>query len=312
MKTGLVNYEQWKKPVKYTEEFLQSLTGDCAYEVHAEHNGGKITQTNSLYMKNGELYASFDDDVDEEGYGYSPIINFDMYDYGDYYLPVVNGNTKILSVDKVAKPKIWNNTVWNSEDTPHIIEKEDNDGVDIMSDKLESTLEENGALKSESNRKTKKINDLKDQYKKLQELNDKQSNEIEELKSKNNDDLKKFQRQLDENEKLLKQYQEKEKQAKYDLAKSVAEGRIDKEEPNREDKVSVLVDELSNLSDETLKVLNSQNTVKTHENTAPRGVSASAQGSIEESLPNEPQQIDGNSSLEDIKESLRRKGFSNV
>ena len=310
MKTGLVDYQQWNKPVKYTEEFLQSLTGDVAYDVNAEHNGGKLTQTNSLYMKNGELYASFDEDVSLEDYGYSTTMYFDMAEYDDYYVPIV-GSAKIYSVDRVANPKMWNTCVWNSEDNPKIEDKTTKDkGENVMSDELQGKIEENGALKEKLNTQIRRGDELKENYDKLKEVSDKQSSQMEELTKEHAKELKKLQEKLKANDELIKQYQQKEKDAKYNLAKSVAESRVAKDTPDREDKVNNLINELSDLSDDALEMLNSVNNSNNHKNTTPKGVGASVQGAYDEKLPSEPKEIDGSSTVEEINESLRRKGFN--
>ena len=310
MKTGTVDYQQWNKPVRYTEEFLQSLTGDFAYDVNAEHNGGKLTQTNSLYMKNGKLYASFDDDVSLEDYGYSTTMYFDMAEYDDYYEPIV-GSARIYSVDRVAEPKMMNTCVWNSDDTPHIVNKTTNDkGEDVMSDELQGKIEENGALKEKLNSQIRRGDELKQNYDKLKEVSDKQSSQMEELTKEHEKEIKKLQEKLEANDKLIKDYQQKEKEAKYNLAKSVAESRVSKDTPDREDKVKTLINELSDLSDDALEMLNSVNNSNNHKNTTPKGVGASVQGAYDEKLPSEPKEIDGSSTVEEINESLRRKGFN--
>ena len=149
METGLMDYDYLHKPVKYTDEFLSSLTGNETYDVHNEHYGEKVGEVTQLYYKDNGLYASFNKDFDVGDKGFSTVLSVsELEEHDDCYVPIP-GMARIESVDIVSNPK-FTATICNSKD---IFNKKDNetDEDNRMSSELEDKLLENGALKQKLN-----------------------------------------------------------------------------------------------------------------------------------------------------------------
>ena len=306
MTVGDITYPYLDKPVRYNEEFLKSLAGN-GYDVCDEHNGAKLTTANNVFYKDNKLYADFEDDIAQEGKGFSTMIDVQEYlEYPTYYEPIPN-KAKLLSIDRVAKPKQNNIVVANSED---ILIKQSEEVSNMANDELKQVMEENGNLKARYNAQVEASNTLKEQ---LSDLNksisdkDKRIEELEEQLQANESDL---QKELKQTKSELQVYKDKELEAKKKVAREVAECYVEENSEKYEERVNHLVEIYSNLPVEELqtmkKVASKPVEVEVDNSVPPKGKPS---GVAPEVTPQEPSidTFDENSSYEDylaLKNSL--------
>lgn len=273
METGLMDYDFLDKPVKYTEEFLSSLTGNGVLDIHNEHYGEKVGETTQLYYKDNGLYASIDGDFDIDGKGFSTVLTLSELDvHDDYYVPVAGGG-RIESVDVVSNPK-FTATICNSKD---IFNKKDNENDEDkrMSNELEDKLLENGALKQKLNDKSKIEESLRTEISELKDKLKSSSSEIDELKTKIENDSSASSEKYDAVVKELDAYKAKEKEHRRGLAMKVAESQIADDVDDRESAVKALADNLVNLDESALEVMSKSEPKKSRvEDTPYKGVPA--------------------------------------
>lgn len=253
MTVGDIQYPYLDKPVRYNEEFLKSLAGDYGCDVCDEHDGAKLTTANKVFYKDNKLYADFDEDIGQEGKGFSTLIDvYEYLEYPDYYEPIPN-KSKLLSIDRVSKPRQNNILVANSEDfkikqSAEVSEMSNNE-------KYEQLIEENGSLKAKYNAQTETTKTLKEQISDLNKSNsekDKRIKELEEQLEVNESDL---QKELKETKSVLQEYKDKELEAKKQVAREVAECYVDKDSEKYEEQINHLVDIYSNLPVEELNTM---------------------------------------------------------
>lgn len=273
METGLMDYDYLHKPVKYTDEFLSSLTGNGTYDVHNEHYGEKVGEVTQLYYKGNGLYASFNKDFDVGDKGFSTVLSVsELEEHDDCYVPIP-GMARIESVDIVSNPK-FTATICNSKD---IFNKKDNetDEDNRMSSELEDKLLENGALKQKLNDKSKIEESLRAEISELKDKLKSSSSEIDELKSKMESDSNSSAEKYDAVVKELDSYKAKEREHRRGLAVKIAESQIADDVDDRESAVNALADNLVNLDESALEIMSkSEPKSKKVEDTPYKGVPA--------------------------------------
>ena len=153
--TGMMYYTDigLEKPVKFTEEFLQTIANDTEnVDVTDEHSNDIIGSISQLKCEDGVLYGETSSELDLTGKGLSPVFNCDFVDKGSYYEPI---NYKVTSVGLTTKPR--NKILYNSIETSFVTngkgDEKVSDELRAMLDKKEETIaeqrEEIGILKKQ-------------------------------------------------------------------------------------------------------------------------------------------------------------------
>lgn len=156
---GEYDYENEDKPIHYSDTILKEIaekTNDVKLTL-GHDSDDEVGRLNEFIFEEGVLKANMDlySDVDIEGKGISPVFKCDTIDKGNHY-EVVNPLLSVASI--VSNPR--SNMYFNNED-----------GDDLMSDKLQELLnkkeeyiseknEEIGILKSQLEEARKTISEL--------------------------------------------------------------------------------------------------------------------------------------------------------
>ena len=184
--TGMMNYTDigLEKPVKFTEEFLQTIANDTEnVDVTDEHSNNIIGSISQLKCEDGVLYGETSSELDLTGKGLSPVFNCDFVDKGSYYEPI---NYKVTSVGLTTKPR--NKILYNSIETSFVTngkgDEKVSDELRAMLDKKEETIaeqrEEIGILKKQMEELRSSNEDSKNLQKELQ----KAMKDLDEIKAK--------------------------------------------------------------------------------------------------------------------------------
>src|SRR5574344_414663 len=167
--TGFVNYENDKKPVRFTEEFLQNIANDTdKVDVTEEHSDKIIGSLSNFKYEDGVLYAAKPSDIDISGKGLSPLFICDYIDGGNFFEPI---NYSMKNVGLTANPR--SQILYNSIETKG--DGKVSDELRAMLDKKEETIaeqrEEIGILKKqmeELREKSKSSDETLNEFKALQ------------------------------------------------------------------------------------------------------------------------------------------------
>lgn len=167
--TGFVNYENYEKPVKFDDEFLQKIADDTEkVDVMREHSDEIIGSLGNFKFEDGKLYAEKPSDIDITGNGFSPVFTCDFVDYGSYYKPI---NFTMENVGLTANPR--SQILYNSIETKG--DGNVSDELRAMLDKKEETIaeqrEEIGILKKQMDglrEKSKNSDETLNKFKALQ------------------------------------------------------------------------------------------------------------------------------------------------
>lgn len=197
--TGTMDYKDvgLEKPVKFTDDFLQTIANDTTMvDVTREHSDEIIGSLSNFRFEDGKLYCEKPSEVDITGMGLSPVFACDFVDKGTYYEPV---NFTMANVGLTANPR--SQILYNN------IEKEMDkvsDELRAMLDKKEETIaeqrEEIGILKKqmeELREKSKTSDETLNEFKELQK-------QFDELKA-NAENYKADADKLHEQEKAMKE-----------------------------------------------------------------------------------------------------------
>ena len=130
-----MQYNEYDKPVKYTEEFLRELasnTTNCNL-VNEEHRAETIGDVSNFTFTEGELFANVSTEHSLDNLSYSPSYDCSLIDKGDYWLAT---NGKMLEVALTSKPRqaILNNTA--EEGGSKMSENNDNTTIKILNDQV--------------------------------------------------------------------------------------------------------------------------------------------------------------------------------
>lgn len=144
-KTGDVEYpENLNKPVRYDVDFLKSIAaGTASAQVTREHSDEVIGVLSNFVVEDGCLLAEEPEGLDLKGMGFSPVFDFDLYEYDDYFQPK---NGRMVNIGFTKNPR--SQIVYNS------ISKEDDNLDDTLRKVLQEKddlIKEMGVLEKEKN-----------------------------------------------------------------------------------------------------------------------------------------------------------------
>ena len=170
-KTGDFDYSDIgiDKPVRYTVEHLIEIAARTSkVNVTKEHTKEVIDEMSNFIVEDGLLRAEEPNNLDISGKGFSPVLNYDLVDMGDYYNPTNIVMTEIGFCDNPRTQIVYNSIkVPNGENMG-----EDSQLRDAL-DRNKQLNEEIGSLKSQISQ-LRKDNTAKDN--KIKELTENSSN----------------------------------------------------------------------------------------------------------------------------------------
>lgn len=166
-KSGEVEYpETLNKPVKYDVNFLKSIASSTSsVEITREHSDDVIGVLSNFVVEDGCLKADEPEGLELKGMGFSPVFDFDLYEYEDYFTP---RNGKMINIGFTKTPR--STIVYNSV----------SEGENKMDDALRKVLQE----KEDLIKKMGVLEKEKDSYQKMLDARDE---EIEKIKKSYSD-----------------------------------------------------------------------------------------------------------------------------
>ena len=166
-KSGEVEYpETLNKPVKYDVDFLKSIASSTSsVEITREHSDEVIGVLSNFVVEDGLLKAEEPEGLELKGMGFSPVFDFDLYEFDDYFTP---RNGKMINIGFTKTPR--STIVYNSV----------TEGEDKMDDALRKVLQE----KEDLIKKMGVLEKEKDSYQKMLDARD---DEIEKIKQSYSD-----------------------------------------------------------------------------------------------------------------------------
>lgn len=166
-KVGDVEYpENLNKPVRYDVDFLKSIASSTSSaQITREHSDEVIGALSNFVVEDGYLLCEEPEGLELKGMGFSPVFDFDLYEYDDYFRPV---NGKMINIGFTKTPR--SQIVYNSV----------SEGEDKMDDTLRKVLQE----KEDLIKKMGVLEKEKDSYLKMLDTKDA---EIEKIKASYSD-----------------------------------------------------------------------------------------------------------------------------
>jgi hypothetical protein len=166
-KVGDVEYpENLNKPVRYDVDFLKSIASSTSSaQITREHSDEVIGALSNFVVEDGYLLCEEPEGLELKGMGFSPVFDFDLYEYEDYFRPV---NGKMINIGFTKTPR--SQIVYNSV----------SEGEDKMDDTLRKVLQE----KEDLIKKMGVLEKEKDSYLKMLDTKDA---EIEKIKASYSD-----------------------------------------------------------------------------------------------------------------------------
>ena len=166
-KVGDVEYpENLNKPVRYDVDFLKSIASTTSSaQITREHSDEVIGALSNFVVEDGYLLCEEPEGLELKGMGFSPVFDFDLYEYEDYFRPV---NGKMINIGFTKTPR--SQIVYNSV----------SEGEDKMDDTLRKVLQE----KEDLIKKMGVLEKEKDSYLKMLDTKDA---EIEKIKASYSD-----------------------------------------------------------------------------------------------------------------------------
>lgn len=149
-------------PVRYTEEFLETLAGTGDFIVEEEHKGPTLAEFQNVFFKDGVLQIKVDSELETKNKGFSPIIKADLLFKGDHYEPVNGVLQKRIALTRDPKDTstiLYNSNIQEPGDPPG----NNNNGVGSLGDNetIGQLKEKIGSLKTQLNDKIDEVNTLK-------------------------------------------------------------------------------------------------------------------------------------------------------
>lgn len=116
-KVGDVEYpENLNKPVRYDVDFLKSIASSTSSaQITREHSDEVIGALSNFVVEDGYLLCEEPEGLELKGMGFSPVFDFDLYEYDDYFRPV-NGKMINIGFTKTPRSQIVYNSVSEEED----------------------------------------------------------------------------------------------------------------------------------------------------------------------------------------------------
>ena len=162
------------KPVKYSvQNLLDVASRTSKINITNEHSKEVIGEMSNFIVEDGLLKAEEPNGLELKGMGFSPVFQFDLEDYGDYYIPK---NIIMKEIGYTANPR--SRIVYNSIKVRNSEMSEDRQLRDAL-DTNKKLNEDIGVLKSQI-KQLKKAN--QDKEKEIKEIKDSYSGNDEKLK----------------------------------------------------------------------------------------------------------------------------------
>lgn len=164
-RTGEFDYKDAgiNKPVKFdVDNLIEIASRTSEINVTKEHSSEVIDVMSNFIVEDGLLKAKEPNNLELEGMGFSPVLDFDLIDMGDYYSPK---NLKMTEIGytKTPRTKIVYNSVSNGERS-----MEDKQLRQAL-DENKKLQEEIGVLKSQNKQLTKRLKDKEKEFDKIKE-----------------------------------------------------------------------------------------------------------------------------------------------
>lgn len=180
-----MEYKQYNKPVRYSEEFLKELAMNTSNTklVLEEHMAECIGHISNLTFTDGELFADVSTDHSLDNLSYSPSYDCTLIDKGEYWLAT---NGKLLEVALTSNPRkaILNNTAENGG-SKMTDGNNDNETIKILNNQIKD-LNKQLALAENKNKsneeKLSKFDEMEKELISLRKSNEENSKIIEEQK----------------------------------------------------------------------------------------------------------------------------------
>lgn len=156
------------KPVKYSiENLLEVASRTPKVNITKEHTKEVIGELSNFIVEDGLLKAEEPDNLELSGMGFSPVFEFDLVDFGEYYVPK---NIYMKEIGYTANPR--SRIVYNSIQVRNNNMSEDK--------QLRDSLDANKRLNEE-------IGVLKSQISQLKKANKEKEGEIRKIKDSYSD-----------------------------------------------------------------------------------------------------------------------------
>ena len=171
-----IEYPQYDKPVRYTEEFLKEIASNTVgTKLVDNHYGKEIGNIANITFTDGELWA--DADSSKSLQKFSPSFdNLTLVDAGDYFLAT---DGRLVEVASTTKPRLDNSG------GSHMTDNNNDKTMEFLSKEVDRLQKENAKLEFKSKQDGEKLKKVTEMEKELEELrNWKETNEkiIEEQK----------------------------------------------------------------------------------------------------------------------------------
>ena len=164
-----MEYSQYDKPVRYTEDFLKEIASssiNCTL-VEEEHRGKKIGNVSNFSFTDGGLFADISSDKPLDDLKHSPSFDCTLIDNGDHWLATTG---KLLEVALTSDPRkaILNNTAKN--DGGSKMSEGDNGTLEFFQNEVKRLQQENNKLEFKLNQANEKIDSFKEKETELDDL----------------------------------------------------------------------------------------------------------------------------------------------
>ncbi len=181
-KTGEFDYSDIgvDKPVRYSIENLIDIASRTSeVNVTKEHTKEVIDTMKNFIVKDGLLLAEEPQSLELKGMGFSPVLNYDLIDMGDHYVP---SNIIMTEIGYTKNPRT--HIVYNSITVPNGEVMEDSEYQKLVKRNNE-LQEEVGVLKNQSKQLNKRLKEKENEIKEIKDSyseNDAKLKEYENLK----------------------------------------------------------------------------------------------------------------------------------
>lgn len=164
-----MEYKEYDKPIKYTEEFLKELASNTVGTslVDEEHYGNSIGEVKNFTFIDGGLYAEVNSEKPLDDLKYSPSFDTCLVDEGDYWLATKGS---LLEIALTSKPRqaILNNTA--DKGGSRMSDDNNDKTMEYLTKEVDRLQKENAKLEFRLNEASKKVEAHKEVDKELTEL----------------------------------------------------------------------------------------------------------------------------------------------
>lgn len=215
-----IEYPQYDKPVRYTEEFLKEIASNTiGCRLVEEHYGKSIGNISNITFTDGELFVYADSS--ESLQKFSPSFdNLTLVDEGDYFLAT---GGKLVEVASTVKPRLD-----NSKGGSEMGEEGKNKTQEFLAGEVDRLQKENAKLQLKIDSNKDKLDSVDEMEKELQELRD--------WKEKNS-------KVLEEQKPIIEQFKAEREKAHEELLEKASKGNAQ------------IKEQLKNCDNETLETI---------------------------------------------------------